>query len=173
MYTRLTYVPSFDQSTFAGRIRNLLRAGKLTLDHVFRFSVASDLAKGMSYLHRNHLIHGQLTINSVYVDRSWNVVVGDWEQNELHYNDDEEFIPFEAAYIEAHNTLDHSSRRYNYYFCLLFWIAPEILHKNAADVLQGMGPTKAADVYSYSMILYEIFLEQEPFEHLVQVGRRW
>ena len=84
-----------------GRLQDILHAGKYHLDAVFRYSILMDTAEGMGYLHKNGIVHGQLTSNSCYIDARWNVVVGDWEQYALHQAQRVQFVAFEAIYNEV------------------------------------------------------------------------
>ena len=86
-----------------GRLQDVLHAGKYHLEAVFRYSILIDLAEGMIYLHKNGIIHGQLTSNSCYIDARWNVVVGDWEQYTLHQAQKVQFVAFENLYTEANS----------------------------------------------------------------------
>jgi Protein tyrosine and serine/threonine kinase len=84
-----------------GRLQDILHAGKYHLDAVFRYSILNDVAEGMTFLHKNGIVHGQLTSNSCYIDARWNVVVGDWEQYALHQAQKVGFVAFENLYVEA------------------------------------------------------------------------
>ena len=86
-----------------GRLRELLHAGKYHTDAAFRYSILTDIADGVSHLHRNGIVHGQLTSNNCYIDASWSVVVSDWEQYVLHQAQKVPFVAFEAMYNELNN----------------------------------------------------------------------
>ena len=84
-----------------GRLQDILHAGKYQLDAVFRYSILGDIMEGMTFLHKNGIVHGQLTSNSCYIDARWTVVVGDWEQRVLHHAQKVPFLAFENLYTEA------------------------------------------------------------------------
>ena len=89
-----------------GRLQDVLQAGRFHLDSVFRYSILTDIAEGMAFLHRNGIVHGQLTSNSCFIDARWNVVVGDWEQYALHQAQKMQFVAFEDRYTEANSGMN-------------------------------------------------------------------
>jgi tRNA A-37 threonylcarbamoyl transferase component Bud32 len=91
----------------------------------------------MAFLHKNNIIHGQLTSSSCYVDSRWNVIVGNWEQCILHETQKMPFIAFENAHSTAMEQIgkgeDYLSSLANYYE-QLFWSAPETLQLDKNNV---------------------------------------
>ena len=99
-----------------GRLQDILHAGKYNLDMIFRHSILNDVAEGMIFLHKNGIVHGQLTSNSCYVDSRWNVIIGEWEQFSLHQAQKVEFVGFEGLYAEANAGKErrkHESAQWN------------------------------------------------------------
>ena len=53
----------------------LCRTGNYIRSFNFRFSFASDIARGMHYLHSHKIFHGRLTSNNCVVDDRWTVKI--------------------------------------------------------------------------------------------------
>ena len=51
-----------------GVICDILQSGKFNFDMNFKFSMSTDIAKGMSYLHSHGICHGQLNSSSCFID---------------------------------------------------------------------------------------------------------
>ncbi|OQV22806.1 GPI ethanolamine phosphate transferase 1 [Hypsibius exemplaris] len=151
-----------------GRLQDILHAGKYNLDNIFRHSILNDIADGMAYLHKNGLVHGQLTSNSCYIDARWNVVVGDWEQFALHQAQKIQFVAFENLYAEANAEIERDIANYAEYLKCLFWTAPEALTKDHNDIFIASRPGKPADVYSYGIITFEVLTDLLPYENTVE-----
>ncbi|ELT89649.1 hypothetical protein CAPTEDRAFT_78649, partial [Capitella teleta] len=124
-----------------GSLHNILRNQKYHFDDNFKFCLALDVVAGMSYLHQDDIIHGYLTTNSCCVDEKWNVKIADWCFYKLAQKQDDADDANQAA------------KR-------AFWLAPEMI-KNP-----NQWPTKEADVYSFSILLIEIFTQEDPYSHL-------
>ncbi|OQV23666.1 Guanylate cyclase 2G [Hypsibius exemplaris] len=152
-----------------GRLQDILHAGKYHLEAVFRYSILADLADGMIYLHKNGLVHGQLTSNSCYIDARWNVVVGDWEQYALHQAQRVQFIAFENLYSEANAEPERDIANYSEYLKSLYWSAPEAITRDYNDIFIVSTPEKPADVYSYGIIAFEVFTDMLPYENTIEL----
>eukprot|EP00898_Chlorokybus_atmophyticus_P001190 jgi/Chlat1/2071/Chrsp17S02771 len=112
------------------------RAGSTSLDWARRLNMATDAALGMHYLHSSQppVIHRDLKSPNILVDRHWHVKVCDFNLSRL----------MEASHIPASNNL-HSPR----------WMAPE--------VLKGEKYNRAADVFSFGVILWELLTLEVPW----------
>ncbi|OQV23665.1 putative Retinal guanylyl cyclase 2 [Hypsibius exemplaris] len=151
-----------------GRLQDILHAGKYHLDAVFRYSILTDAADGMNYLHKNGIVHGQLTSNSCYIDARWNVVVGDWEQFALHQAQKMQFIAFESLYAEAKAEPEQTVTTFAEYLRCLFWTSPEAISRDENDIFIVTKPEKPADVYSYGIVAFEVLTDLLPYENTVE-----
>jgi len=50
-----------------GTLVEFLRGNKYSMNQSFRYVVCADIATGMTYLHRQNLIHGNLSIDKCHV----------------------------------------------------------------------------------------------------------
>ncbi|OQV23663.1 Retinal guanylyl cyclase 2 [Hypsibius exemplaris] len=148
-----------------GRLQDILQAGKYHLDSVFRYSILTDAAEGMIYLHKNGIVHGQLTSNSCYIDARWNVLIGDWEQFALHKAQRVQFVAFETEYSAIPGAPEKDVSEYAQYLRCLYWTAPEAILRDHKDIFIVTNPDKSADVYSYGVIAFEVFTDLMPYEN--------
>ncbi|XP_062592724.1 atrial natriuretic peptide receptor 1-like [Saccostrea cucullata] len=127
-----------------GSISDVLLNDDIPLNWAFRFSFATDIARGMAYLHSYKITHGHLKSNNCVVDDRWTVKIADFGLTEIR-RDDEMIL-----------TEDDKEDRYYKDKRNEVYIAPEL--KGGASV-----PSCNGDVYSYSIILVEIATRNDPF----------
>ncbi|XP_068616036.1 atrial natriuretic peptide receptor 2-like [Brachionichthys hirsutus] len=111
-----------------GSLSDVLLNGDIPINWGFRLSFATDIARGMSYLHQHKMFHGRLHSRNCVIDDRWVCKISDYGLTAYRKAD------FETGF----NCL-------NRIYC-----APEVLLGNSVDT------TQSADVYSYSMILVEL-----------------
>eukprot|EP00064_Thunnus_orientalis_P004480 superscaffoldBa00000407_g4492 len=99
----------------------------------FRLSFATDIARGMAYLHQHKVFHGRVHSRNCVVDDRWVCKISDYGLTAYRKDD------FEAV-----------SNGFNCGDVNRIYCAPEVLLGSSSNM------TPAADVYSYSMILVEI-----------------
>ncbi|XP_071941268.1 atrial natriuretic peptide receptor 1-like [Antedon mediterranea] len=122
-----------------GSLQDVLMNDHIKLDNLFKLSFASDIAKGMAYLHGTSIeTHGRLKSSKCLVDSRWVCKVSDFGLCSLRngYNLDQ-------ATCDAK----------------LLWTAPELLRCN----YPRCNNTKQGDIYSYGIILQEIILRDAPY----------
>ena len=54
-----------------GSLNDVLQNDDIPLNWGFRFSFATDIARGMAYLHTKKLYHGRLTSSNCVIDDRW------------------------------------------------------------------------------------------------------
>ena len=67
-----------------GTLVDFFRDYRFRKNESFRYMVCADIANGMSYLHRQNLIHGNLSIDKCCVDSRWTINIVDWEYVTLY-----------------------------------------------------------------------------------------
>ncbi len=66
-----------------GSLSDVVQNDKYNIDENMKFSMALDIASGMSFLHSQSLVHGLLTPECCCIDQRWNVKISDWEHHRL------------------------------------------------------------------------------------------
>ena len=130
-----------------GELQDVLFKDKFNLDANFKFSMSTDIAEGMTYLHHKNIIHGNINTNNCYIDARWNVKIADWEYLMVatsQQNHSLRYKPREEVYV---GDADVAARGQ-------FWQAPELLLSPFAV------PNQSTDVYSFAMVLIEIFTRE-------------
>lgn len=100
-----------------------------------RVTLLADVARGLHYLHLCDVVHGDLKGPNIMVDASGSARITD----------------FGLAYNQ--NALEHNHKSSS---GTLRWMAPEILQEKGS-------PSKGADVFSFAMVMVEVFTGAAPF----------
>ena len=151
-----------------GRLVDFLRDNQYIVDQSFHYVVCADIANGMTYLHRQNLIHGNLSIDKCHVivryhvidkchvDSRWTIKIVDWEYPTLHD------VACRKGYSQTKSAREKSVL---HFICgegadsgsdhsLAFrHVAPEIYRKGRLSA-----PTRAGDVFSFGFIIQDVFL---------------
>ncbi|XP_041791273.1 atrial natriuretic peptide receptor 2-like [Chelmon rostratus] len=127
------YVSIITEHCPKGSLSDVLLNDDIPINWGFRLSFATDIARGMSYLHQHKMFHGRLHSRNCVIDDRWVCKISDYGLTAYRKED------FEAI-NNGFNCGD-----VNRIYC-----APEVMLGSSSNM------TPAADVYSYSMILVEI-----------------
>ncbi|XP_041349332.1 atrial natriuretic peptide receptor 2-like [Gigantopelta aegis] len=120
-----------------GSLQDVLENDDINIDWMFKISFATDLSKGMEYIHKSILrSHGNLKSSNCVIDSRWVLKVTDY-----------------GAVTSQLQEPDDEIREHEYYNKLL-WTAPELLRLEKRPA-KG---TQQGDVYSFGIILSEIML---------------
>ena len=139
-----------------GTLIDFLCDNKHIVNQSFRYVICADIADGMAYLHRQNLIHGNLSIDKCHVDSRWTIKIVDWEYTALY--DVIRRTDRNQALATCNKGVLHYVCGEGYYggsdFSRAFrHLAPEI----QKDVNLSE-PTRAGDVYSFGVIIRDLFL---------------
>ncbi|XP_070536363.1 atrial natriuretic peptide receptor 1-like isoform X2 [Ptychodera flava] len=125
-----------------GSLQDVLENDNIKLDWLFKLSFASDIAKGMAYLHASPIhSHGNLKSTNLLIDSRWVCKITDFDLTRLREGQEE--IKY-TEYVEYARKL---------------WTAPELLN---LDIPLQKG-TQKGDVYSFGIILQEILVRGGPY----------
>nr|XP_060613964.1 atrial natriuretic peptide receptor 1 [Anolis sagrei ordinatus] len=123
-----------------GSLQDILENDNITLDWTFRYSLTSDIVKGMLFLHNSAISsHGNLKSSNCVVDSRFVLKITDYGL---------------SSFRQGTETEDSHAL-----FAKKLWMAPELL-RMAAPPPAG---TQKGDVYSFGVILQEIALRNSVF----------
>jgi len=139
-----------------GTVVDFFRDNKFSMNQSFRYIVGADIANGMAYLHRQNLIHGNLSTDKCHVDSRWTIKIVDWEYTALY-----DVIRRTKYGRQTPATRDKTVLQF---ICsqgsrALRHLAPEI-QKNG----HLSEPTRAGDVYSFGIIILDLFTNSAGYE---------
>ncbi|XP_034035812.1 atrial natriuretic peptide receptor 2-like [Thalassophryne amazonica] len=127
------YVSIITEYCPKGSLIDVLLNDDIPINWGFRLSFATDIARGMAYLHQHKMFHGRLHSRNCIIDDRWVCKISDYGLS-TYRKEDLEVIG---------NVINCEDENH------LYW-APEVLLGNSCSM------TPAADIYSYSLILVEI-----------------
>ncbi|XP_050951380.1 atrial natriuretic peptide receptor 2-like isoform X2 [Labeo rohita] len=116
-----------------GSLADVLLNEDVPINWGFRLSFATDIARGMAYLHQHKMFHGRLHSRNCVIDDRWVCKISDYG-----------LMAYRKENFEDMSTNFQCQNVYRIY------CAPEVLLRVSTNF------TAAADVYSYSIILVEI-----------------
>ncbi|XP_041821707.1 atrial natriuretic peptide receptor 1-like [Chelmon rostratus] len=120
-----------------GSLNDVLLNEEIPLNWGFRFSFATDIARGMSYLHQHRICHGRLKSLNCVLDDRWVCKITDYGLRTYRRDDGAEPLStYQQRLLEV-------------------YMPPEFQNSNVE-------PTLAGDVFSYSIILLEIATRSDP-----------
>ncbi|KAH9832997.1 kinase-like domain-containing protein, partial [Rhodofomes roseus] len=125
-----------------------------------------DIAHGLEYLHSNAvgIVHGDLKGANILIDENRRACLSDFGLTTILYRP-------ETIHVVTNVSVFASTAR---------WMAPE-LHDPDKFGLEHGNPTKESDVYSFSMVMWELFTGRFPYDesrmdaqvlHKVLMGKR-
>ncbi|XP_065654311.1 atrial natriuretic peptide receptor 1 isoform X3 [Hydra vulgaris] len=125
-----------------GSLQDVLFNEDLKFDWMFQISIASDIARGMHYLHHNTSmgVHGNLKSTNCVIDSRWVCKITDFG---LFKFKEGQAVDLDWSEVQIYNNL--------------LWTAPEHI-QNPDSAYSGPG-----DVFSYGIILQEIITRGYPY----------
>ena len=143
-----------------GPLNAILKDDKYVLSKDFKFSVSLEVINGLGYLHSKSIIHGNLRSAFCLIDYKWTVKLADWEYCYLYTHVNSKINPL----LRTKKTMDEVGK--DEAALLDFWTAPELVKSDRA-----LHPTNSSDIYSYAIVLQEIFTRRNPYiEHADTLG---
>nr|XP_040040361.1 atrial natriuretic peptide receptor 2-like [Gasterosteus aculeatus aculeatus] len=129
----IPYISIITEYCPKGSLSDVLLNEDVPINWGFRLSFATDITRGMSYLHQHKTFHGRLHSRNCVIDDRWVCKISDFGLTAYRRED------FDAV-----------SNGFNCGGVNRIYCAPEVLVGNSSNI------SPAADVYSYSIILVEI-----------------
>jgi len=110
-----------------------------------RTSLLKDVGKGLQYLHKCQIVHGDLKGPNILINNELRACISDFGMTHIT-NDPHSINSLTSGPI-------HGSAR---------WMAPEVLNPDHPE-FEVNRPREASDIYSYSMIIIEVYAGNAPF----------
>eukprot|EP01135_Chromosphaera_perkinsii_P003885 Nk52_evm2s261 gene=Nk52_evmTU2s261 len=137
-----------------GSLQDMLLSDGIQIDWMLKYSLATDIALGLSYLHSSKVkSHGRLHAQNVIVDGKWIAKLTDFGMPSIFALEDE--LTEEEEMEQYYNILTKK-----------LFIAPEILEDEELVCLRR--GTTTGDIYSFSMVLTEIIIREGPYDSFMQ-----
>jgi len=133
-----------------GTLLDFFRDNKYSVNQSFRYIACADIANGMAYLHRQNVIHGNLTIDKCHVDSRWAIKITDWEYTTMYdvvRRTKGNKIHAARQQSVLHFLCKEGSRAFRH-------LAPEI--EKDGELFK---PTRAGDIYSFGIIIQDLFVD--------------
>ena len=128
-----------------GTLETVISNNQADLDEVFQFSLSTDIAAGLVFLHRKGIIHGKVMPSSCYVDNKWTAKLGDWQLRQL-------------STTQPHPLKDKNT------VCPLIVVSPPSRLWTAPELLLPSDITidKRTDSYGLALVILYIFTVKHP-----------
>ena len=137
-----------------GSLIDIIRDPEFNLNTNFKFSIAIDIAYGLSFLHHCGFIHGHFRSACCVLNSKWTVKIMDWELDSVYDKMGYVFSKRRDLMAEIREVEDNTDRA----LYLQFWVAPELIRSE-----WSASPNHKSDVYSYAIVLQEIFSRDDPY----------
>ena len=127
-----------------GSLYDLLHIQKEKLSNKNKINISIGIIKGIKYLHENNIIHYHLSSKNIYIE--------------------DDLTPLIADY--GFYSLKENASIFNKYINKNSYSSPEMLldSKKICHKLNNIENNEKNDIYSFGMILWEIFTETIPFD---------
>ncbi|KHJ96839.1 ligand-binding protein, receptor family [Oesophagostomum dentatum] len=160
-----------------GTLQDVIYNEQFVLDEKFHGAFVRDITLGLEYLHLSSIgYHGSLTTWSTLIDRNWLVKLTDYGVGDAvkrwvkHGSINDEMLKDGDDKTEATQktgAVDFNDRKE----CLppILYVAPEIRlsdeknQKRRVDQAWTLDKRRAADIYAFGMVMYEILFRAYPF----------
>lgn len=142
-----------------GTLNYFLTTCSYDLNVEVKYCFARDVYNGLKYLHYKNIVHGNLNSINCYVDGTWNVKISAWAMHSILESEEQPYCQ-QLFHNFDKKTSESSLDDTNLLITVLYM---------DAETVQAKKPSKPSDVYSYGMLLIEIFTRNLPFSDEVEL----
>jgi hypothetical protein len=134
-----------------GPLEDILANPDVRLDMTMKMHLLKDISNGLRYLHSNASLrcHGRLRTASCLVDNRWTVKLSDFGIRSFTAGAQ---LTDEESECDMHDTLRYT--------------APEILAPDTRSIADVDHGTQAGDIYSFGIIMSEVFSREQPYDDM-------
>ncbi|CAJ0605270.1 unnamed protein product [Cylicocyclus nassatus] len=157
-----------------GTLQDLIYNDQFVLDEKFHGAFVRDITLGLEYLHLSSIgYHGALTTWSTLIDRNWLVKLTDYGISDAVNRWVKHGSINDEVTKEGEETTDAVQKTG------ILYVAPEMRMSNEnnnkrrvdqAWVGQSLEKRRAADIYAFGMVMYEILFRSFPFSDKVDLN---
>ena len=133
-----------------GSVNDVIHNSKVKIGTRGMTVICKEIIMGMEYLHKKRIIHGNLRGSCCLLDSNWKIKIALWHV--------EKFKPLTTDHDA--NAFDFENRTNDDEITPLYWIAPELIKFRRPSTFNG-------DIYSFGIVMYEIFSKSEPYSELL------
>ncbi|CAJ0577801.1 unnamed protein product, partial [Mesorhabditis spiculigera] len=156
-----------------GTLQDLIYNENFVLDGKFHGAFVRDITLGLEYLHTSNIgFHGSLTTWSTLIDRNWLVKLTDYGINDAISRWEKH------GSIELESLKDGEEKSGAWQKMGVLYVAPDIRMQNDKNkkrrmdqkwVEQTFERRRAADIYAFGIVIYEILFRMFPFSNKVDL----
>lgn len=139
------------QHCIKGTLNYVLTTCPYHLSADVKFKLAEDVLLGLKYLHQKGIVHGKLNSLTCQVDGMWNVKVAEWALYSISSNLSSQWFSWNVNDLDNDETL-----------IIYLYTDPNTVPPNK--------PTFSGDIYSYGMLLVQIFTRKLPYAEEVELS---
>eukprot|EP00035_Acanthoeca_spectabilis_P017699 m.371925 g.371925 ORF g.371925 m.371925 type:complete len:602 (+) comp16686_c1_seq8:1793-3598(+) len=152
----------------SGSLRALLLDKSQAFGWDSRLTFASDIAAAMAYLHRRDTVHRDLKADNCFLSDDFRVKVADFGTGRIaeHIQDKDKGDAEPTTTAVATWSGEDASRTLSKGVGSLLWMAPEVLRGSRLKDSQA----PPLDVYSYAIVMWEIWARKTPWEEIEGKG---
>eukprot|EP00040_Diaphanoeca_grandis_P034701 m.216423 g.216423 ORF g.216423 m.216423 type:complete len:1123 (+) comp33207_c7_seq3:167-3535(+) len=148
-----------------GSLRKLLLDVDHDLGWTQRLLFATDIARGMHYLHSKETLHRDLKADNCFLDAKLRVKVADFGTGKIQ-SKFEQGQSAEQDHSQEHlrstAILERTGRTLTKGMGSLLWMAPEVLRGEKISSRDGA----AIDIYSFGVVMWEIWARARPWDEV-------
>ena len=137
------FYPFYEESSLKTLLQTDIEdmKGNKVLALNLKIKIALEILESLEILHENQIFHGHLNPNNIFLDNDFRVKLADFSFKSL-----EKLCGFKINYENKNQ-----------------YVAPEILNEKGLIAAEA---TAKADIYSFGIILWEIFTEKIAFKNI-------
>lgn len=143
-----------------GSLHEIMAFAPYDLNEDIKYMLAKDVTNGVLYLHKHGVLHGLLDTWNILLDNNWTAKVANWAHNTCADFEGDTYLMIPLPHNFDDLTDDETYKR--------------LLYRHP-DVLLGKAPffEPKHDLYSFAMILAEIFTRETPYQEAAEVAGGW